>query len=98
MSRLEVRDLSCRYADPTVQALAGVSLYAAPGELAGWQLGRVEEPHAKRGVERLTQLRIAGRRRIRATVSLHEGPAVRHPGGRPDIEHGPAVVAGVSEG
>lgn len=33
MSRLEVRDLSCRYDDPTVQALAGVSLAAAPGEL-----------------------------------------------------------------
>lgn len=33
MSRLEVRDLDCRYDDPTVQALAGVSLVAAPGEL-----------------------------------------------------------------
>lgn len=33
MSRLEVRELSCRYDDPTVQALAGVSLAAAPGEL-----------------------------------------------------------------
>ena len=33
MSRLEVRDLSCRYDDPTVHALAGVSLTAAPGEL-----------------------------------------------------------------
>jgi energy-coupling factor transport system ATP-binding protein len=33
VSRLEVRDLSCRYDDPTVQALAGVSLAAEPGEL-----------------------------------------------------------------
>ena len=33
MSRLEVRDLSCRYDDPTVQALAGISFAAAPGEL-----------------------------------------------------------------
>ena len=30
---LVVRDLTCRYADPAAQALAGVSLTAAPGEL-----------------------------------------------------------------
>ena len=30
---LLVRDLTCRYADPAAQALAGVSLSAAPGEL-----------------------------------------------------------------
>ncbi|MCC6763424.1 MAG: energy-coupling factor ABC transporter ATP-binding protein [Deltaproteobacteria bacterium] len=30
---LVVRDLTCRYADPPAQALAGVSLEAAPGEL-----------------------------------------------------------------
>ncbi|MCC6847704.1 MAG: energy-coupling factor ABC transporter ATP-binding protein [Deltaproteobacteria bacterium] len=30
---LVVRDLTCRYADPPAQALAGVSLDAAPGEL-----------------------------------------------------------------
>jgi energy-coupling factor transport system ATP-binding protein len=32
-ARLTVRDLTCRYADPSVDALAGVSLSAAPGEL-----------------------------------------------------------------
>ncbi len=32
-AHLIVRDLTCRYDDPTVQALAGVSLDAAPGEL-----------------------------------------------------------------
>jgi len=32
-ARLVVRDLTCRYADPSVDALAGVSLTAAPGEL-----------------------------------------------------------------